>query len=56
MCNRRVGSGAPNKRNDESRPRIRGIKWRDNWSVEIALVIAWLLILLFVVIPWMAAH
>jgi hypothetical protein len=34
--------------------RLRKIRLRDSWSMEMLLLVAWVLFLLFVVIPWMA--
>ena len=36
-----------------SRQRLRRIRLRDNWSLELWLLIAWVAFLLFVVVPWM---
>ena len=36
-----------------SRHRLRRIKFRGNSSAELWLVLAWVIILLFVVLPWM---
>jgi hypothetical protein len=32
---------------------LRRIRLRDNWSLELWLLIAWVAFLLFVVVPWM---
>jgi hypothetical protein len=37
-----------------SRRRVRRIGFRDSWSWEIWLVVAWVAFLMLVVIPWMA--
>ena len=39
-----------------SRKRIRQIKMRDNGSWEIWLLVAWLVFLVLVVLPWMIRH
>jgi hypothetical protein len=36
-----------------SRRRVRLIRLRDNWSLELWLLAAWVAFLLFVVVPWM---
>ena len=36
-----------------SRRRLKRLRWRGNFSFEMWLVLAWVLFLLFVVIPWM---
>jgi hypothetical protein len=39
-----------------SRPRLRRIRLRGNWSVEFWLLAAWVAFLLLVVVPWMMEH
>lgn len=36
-----------------SRRRLERITLRDNWTVEMWLLVAWVAFLLFVVVPWM---
>ena len=39
-----------------SRRRVRKIRMRGNGAWEMWLLLAWVLFLLFVVVPWMAEH
>jgi hypothetical protein len=39
-----------------SKQRIRRIRMRPNWSGEMWLLVAWMLLLLFVIIPWLVRH
>jgi hypothetical protein len=39
-----------------SRKRIQRIKWRENTSIQFWLFVVFLLLLLFVGIPWMIKH
>jgi hypothetical protein len=36
--------------------RIRRITFRGNWSLQFMLFLAWLLLCLFVLVPWMVRH
>jgi len=36
-----------------SRRRLRQIRLRDNWPIELWLLVAWVAFLLLVVVPWM---
>jgi hypothetical protein len=50
-------SGArPSRTFRGSRRRVRRIKMRGNSAWELWLLLAWVLFLLFVVVPWMAHH
>jgi len=58
--------GAPEQRWDNgarpgrvyrgSRRRVRRIRFRGNWSLEIVLFVIWLLFALFVLVPWIVRH
>lgn len=39
-----------------SRRRLRRIRFRSNWSLEMVLFLLWLLFVLTVLIPWMVRH
>jgi len=39
-----------------SRKRLRRIRLRDNWSVELWIFLAVMLFTLFVVVPWIVRH
>jgi hypothetical protein len=39
-----------------SRKRVRRIRFRDNWAVELWLLVAVILFVLFVVVPWLVQH
>jgi hypothetical protein len=39
-----------------SRRRIRRIRARRNWSIELAIFIVWMIFVLTVVVPWIASH
>jgi len=39
-----------------SRRRVRRIRFRGNWSLEIVLFIIWILFALFVLVPWIVRH
>jgi hypothetical protein len=39
-----------------SRKRVRRIRFRDNWAVELWILVAVLLFVLFVVVPWLVRH
>ena len=58
--------GSPDQREDGvarparayrgSRRRVRRIRFRGNWSLEIVLFVIWLLFALFVLVPWIVRH
>jgi hypothetical protein len=35
---------------------VRRIRFRDNWAVELWILVAVLLFVLFVVVPWLVRH
>ena len=39
-----------------SRRRVRRIRLRGNWSVEVVLFLIWMIFVLTVLIPWMVRH
>ena len=39
-----------------SRKRLRRIRARDNWSVELVIFIVFMLFVLIVLVPWIATH
>jgi hypothetical protein len=39
-----------------SRRRLRRIRFRGNWSLEIVFFVIWLLFALFVLVPWIVRH
>jgi len=39
-----------------SRRRIRQLKMRDHWSLGLWLLVAWVVFLILVVLPWMIRH
>jgi hypothetical protein len=39
-----------------SRKRVRRIRFRDNWPVELWILVAVILFMLFVVVPWLVQH
>jgi hypothetical protein len=47
-----VEGSRPGKTYRGSARRLRRIALRGNWSLEIWLLVAWILFLLFVVVPW----
>jgi hypothetical protein len=49
-------SGRPGREYRGSRKRVRRLKFRDNWPVELWFVVAVVLFTLFVVVPWLVQH
>jgi hypothetical protein len=39
-----------------SRRRVRRIRARHNWSIELVIFIVWMVFVLTVVVPWIASH
>jgi hypothetical protein len=39
-----------------SRKRVRRIRFRDNWAVELWILVAVILFVLFVLVPWLVQH
>jgi hypothetical protein len=46
----------PSKSYRGSPRRVRRLTFKSNWSMEVWLLIAWVIFLLFVVVPWMLRH
>lgn len=48
--------GRPSKTYRGSRRRVERITLKRNWSLPMWVLVAWVIFLLFVVVPWMVRH